>query len=198
MKTNQIRLGKPKPVRYIAPALITAVALGVMGWFVIHQQGETYWVVTTDAPVGAKLSDLPLSKVSAHFAPTQKLYLDSETYPSGYLSQPIHAGELLSVANVSDNPSTGLSRVVVSTENALSASIIASSKVQVWVATRAGNDFGPASMLLENASVVRRVEPDTVFKQQAQLVELQVADESLPALLDAMATNSAIFLIASA
>jgi hypothetical protein len=195
MNKNIIQLHKPRVASTLAISFLTALVGVTATWIYLTSQVQTYWVVNEDAPVGSELASLPLSQVSANLVANKSRYFSSDQKPAGYLNKSLRAGELISVATISELPIGEFARVVVPSASKLPSSISHLSEVEVWVASRFGNEYGPASQLLPEALVIREVTSDAMFKQQLQQVELQIETAALPAMLDAVANESAIYLI---
>ncbi|MFM6980313.1 MAG: hypothetical protein ACKOWE_02790 [Micrococcales bacterium] len=197
MATNKIQLTKKLPTKVVTAAIASILAIAAAGLWFFQSQQQTYWVVNVDAPAGSNLAELPLRQLPANLAEASKFYLAGNAKPTGFLLQPLEAGQLIATSNLSETKLGDTSKVVVSITNKLTSTIHATTQVQVWVATRFGSELAPATVLIEQAEVVRAVESDSMFQQSNPEVELQVPTDSLPALLDAMASESAIYLVAN-
>lgn len=145
---------------------------------------------------GVNVTELELVKVPANFGSLNSNYLSSNQKISGFTTAALPAGTLLTKELLSEEPGQDLVRVVVPIQATLSSAIQTASVVQVWVATKFGNDFAPADLLIEYATVVRNVNADAMLMQKQQ-VELQIASDYLAGLLDAISANSAIYIVAN-
>ena len=192
---NQVRLGRNrKPIWIIATAVISALAIAVVGQTVLKPSGH-YWVVKQDTPSGAKLAASMLEPVAADFAATSGVYLQQSQAPTGFLSHALQAGELLTANNVTKFSLQDQTRVVVTTSAGLSQRVEPGTNVQLWSASKLGNEVGAVNQLLETAEVVRLIETKGMFSQQQQQVELQIDNLELPAVLDAVASGANLYLV---
>lgn len=192
---NLVSLGRARVLPTAVIALIAALAAATTTWLVTFSQEQKYWVLVEDAPLGAQLSKLDLAQVSANLLTNQAGYLTTAKRPDGFLTRSVQAGELLSDSAITSEPIGSFARVVIPSSSSLPSTVVSGADVQIWVASRVGADFDVAAQLLQSAQVVRAVESDGIFKSQQQLVEVQVVAETLPALLDALASDSAIYLV---
>ncbi|MEO0049066.1 MAG: hypothetical protein RL556_398 [Actinomycetota bacterium] len=192
---NQVRLGRNrKPFWIIATAVISALAIAVVGQTILKSSGR-YWVVKQDTPSGARLAASMLEPVAVDLAASSGVYLQQSQAPTGFLSHALQAGELLTANNVTKFSLQDQTRVVVTTSAGLSQRVGAGTNVQLWSADKLGNEVGAVNQLLETAEVVRLIETKGMFSQQQQQVELQIDNLELPAVLDALASGANLYLV---
>lgn len=198
MKTNKVVLLNRQSPAILAIATVLSVAIGIAVssiWFLT--QNQTYWAVAEPAEIGENLEELKLMRVTADFKSTQVSYLATDRLPTGYLSEPLQAGQLIPLQSISTTAVGSYSAVVVPVKSSLSVKTVAGTTVQVWVASRFGSDFAPATLLIDKAVMIGRVGSESVFKSENLEVELQIPSEAVMAMLDAVATDSAIYLVPS-
>jgi len=199
MKTTRVIQLKRQSPAVLAGAIVAALAIGATGtWLWLSNQKQTYWAVAQPATIGTNLDEVTLVKVAADFGLTESTYLAGNQRPTGFLTQPLLQGQLLQESSISQSEVGNFSHLVVPVSSALSAKLHPGSTVQVWVATRFGSEFAPASLLTEDAIMVNQASADSVFKSATLEVEIQIPSDLIEATLDAIATESAIYLVPKA
>lgn len=86
---------------------------------------------------------------------------------------------------------------MIPVSSTLSAKLQPGSKVQIWIASKFGSEYAPADLVIESAVIVGKVSSDSVFRSDATEVEVQIPSEQIEATLDAIASESAIYLVPS-
>lgn len=192
---NLIKLGKPKVIPVTAMVIAGALLASAVTWYAVTSQEQRYWVVTSDTPLGTELSSVELNQISANLFASKNNYISSAARPEGFLTRSVRAGELLNRESISPISVGQFARIVVPSSSSLPSTLDSGVSVQVWVAENLGSEYSLATQLLDAAEVVKRVESDSMFRNAKESVEIQVAAEALPALLDALANGSAIYLV---
>ncbi len=193
MSLQRIKLGggRVRTSWVVATVLVAAAAIAIK---VLVFDGTGYWVVTTDLPAGSQLTEENLAKVQLQLGTVGSNYLAGNR-PTGYVAVGVAAGQLLAKGAVTSAQPGALVRVVVTSKTDLAGSVRGGAVVDIWAARKVENQFEPPALLVEEAGVVEIVKAKGVFSGTKQQVEVQVPAVDAPVLLDAVATDSAIFLV---
>ena len=113
------------------------------------------------------------------------------------ITKPVGAGELVPLSAVGDSAGLKMSAIVVSLAGQLPGSIEAGSLVDLWSSRENGDGaFGPPSVLVSSATVVRLVEEDgLVVNENAAAVEILVPRSRIARVLEAIANSDALSLV---
>lgn len=198
--SQRIRLGKrtnSKLLLWVIAGLVLMVAIAISALRILAVPTQHYWVVTKDVPANASLADVELRPVSLDLGTSESAYLASAQRPEGYASRAITAGEILSATAFAATANQDVSRLALELSTAISSNLRAGSIVEIWAAQKLGTDFAPVELLVPQAQVVNLAEAGTHFESENPKVEVEVDQLSLPAVLDAVATGSAIYLVAA-
>ena len=192
---NAVRLGGgSKWTKYVIGALAVAL-VAVAAKFMFMDQGR-YLVPGQTVPQGSSLATVQWGEVSANLGGLAAVYLPAGTLPTGFAASDLQAGQLVAKTAVSPWAPRQLSRVVVTSKTQLSQNVRAGASVAVWAAKKVQMAYDVPTLLVASAKVARVVQAQGVFSAQNQQVELLVNPNDAPTLLDAMAGDSAIFLVA--
>ena len=187
----QAPMGKAKLLAMIGLALCLVAVLAKVLFF----SGQAYLVLTQDLPVGASISQGSFSQVQAQLGSLGASYLTTDSKPRGYLAHAIRAGELIAHSALVAKPIAGKTRVVVTSKTLLSKAIRVGSEVEVWSVKRIDNELQPPVQLAASAIVAQLIKTEGVFANQNQQVELLVASETAPLILDSVAADASVFLV---
>lgn len=128
-------------------------------------------------------------------------YLEDGAIPRGGLvmTRTVSAGELVPASAVGNVLGTRMASIVVSVNGELARSIGEGSVVDVWSSRETDqNVFGPPSVLVPSATVVRVVQQDGVIADRAaQSVEVLVPRSKTALVLEAIANADALALVPS-
>ena len=193
MAINKVKLGGGR-VRPVWVVLTVIFAVGVLAAKALFFDGTGYWRVTTDVPPGSPLAAAGLEQVQLNLGQSAANYLTGPK-PSGYLVAGLRAGDLLPVSAVTHQVPGEQVRVVVTSKTELAKAIRGGARVDIWAARKNLNEYDPPTLLVHRAGVVGVVEQKGMFASSHQQVEVQLASDDAPALLDALASDSAIFLV---
>lgn len=178
--------------------LVAALVAGILGlgvktiWF--DTQG--YLVPDGVIPVGANLATEHFKVVRLSLGRISGNYLNSSSHPVGYASSTMEAGQLIAKSKLSPYPPQTISRLVVTNKTQLGSGIRSGATVSVWSAQRlASNQFDAPKLLVGQALVSKVIKNSAVFGGQNQQVEILVKPIQAPAILEAMASDSPIFLV---
>ena len=177
----------------LAALLIAALAIGVK---VVFLDQTRYLVPGRTVPQGSSLATVPWNEVSANLGSLSSNYVAAGVAPSGFAAEDLGRGQLVPKTSIGPWTPQQLSRVVITSKTQLSQNVVPGARVAVWAARKMQNTFDAPKLLVDSAKVAQVVKPANVFAGQSQQVELLVDPIDTPALLDAMASDSAIFLVA--
>jgi len=182
-------------VKWLAVAVVAGVVgLGVKSiWF----DQQKYLVPTTVVPQGANLAKLQWRAAPANLGSLGGKYLAAGSRPTGYALTTLFPGHLVERADVGQFAPDSLARVVVINKTQLGSGIHSGADVAIWAAARlSGNQFDAPKKLVVHAKVARLIKASAMFGSQNQQVEVLIAPIETPAVLEAMASDSAVFLVA--
>ena len=142
-------------------------------------------------------SDFVLTPV--RFDTADDLYLTPDSFPADgvLITRSIAAGELIPAAAVGTRAGVSLSSIVIEIDGTLATSIGPGAVVDVWSARQNGNgEFGPPSVLVGEASVVRLVEATGLIAGgTGQAIEVLVPKEKVAAVLESVANSDTLALV---
>ena len=115
------------------------------------------------------------------------------------VARPIGVGELVPASAIGSVDGLRLTSVVLSAGGQLGASIDAGSLVDVWASREVGSgDFGPSSVIVAGATVVRLVETESIIAGgEVTAVEVLVPKTKVARVLAAIANSDAISIVAA-
>lgn len=113
------------------------------------------------------------------------------------ITRAVASGELVPASAVGDVAGAREASIVVGVNGELARSIAEGSVVDLWSARETDNNaFGPPSVLVSSATVVRIIKPDGVIAgRPAQSVEVLVPRSKTAMVLDAIANADALSLV---
>jgi len=182
-------------LKWIALALLLGViGLGVKAiWF----DQQRYLVPAAIVPEGANLGRVKWHAVPAHLGVIGQSYLDASVRPRGYALATLFPGRLVAKDQIGSFSPESLVRVVVVNKTQLGSGIRSGAIVAIWASARLqSNQFGAPKRLVDRATVSRVIKSSAMFGSQNQQVEVLIPPIETPAVLDATASDSAIFLVA--
>lgn len=193
---NQVRLGTNRNLLRTTVAVVCVViALLVAKYFLFDEQ--RYLVPNHAVAPGEPLANVSWHSVAANLGSLGGSYLNAAGKPSGYAIASLASGQLVPKDSISPLEPGSLARVVVTTKTQLGHSIRTGAKVAVWSAPKlANNQFDAPKKIVANAIVARVLKQQAMFSAQSQQVELMISPIQTPVVLSAMASDSAIFLVA--
>ena len=200
VKVNKIRIrtgGAGKGLAIGMTLMMAAVAAAL--YFTIGGQGsQSYWVTKVDLPVGAILTGEVVALKKLSLGDSAASYLDgAQPIENLVLTQPVAKGQLIGASQFADVADQELVSIVLQPASALASRVRVGSVVNVWTTPKAASgQFELPQLLIEEAQVFDIVKPEGVFKATMPQVELRVPEQSVPALLGAMAAEDSITLIA--
>jgi hypothetical protein len=126
--------------------------------------------------------------------------LDGEIPRTGFVvTRAVSAGELVPASAVGDVAGTAWASIVVSVNGELARSVGEGSMVDLWSAKETeDNVFGPPTVLVASATVVRVIAKDGVIADRSQqAVEVLVPRTKTAAVLEAIANTDALSIVPS-
>lgn len=180
--------------------LVIASIVGVSA--VVAGSDRTVAVYAARVPLAVgdslDLADLVQTRVSLGTA--DELYLDAARLPAEGLvvTRTIAAGELIPAAAVGTHAGEAVTSIVLEVSGRLAVGLAAGSIVDVWSAAETEDGgFGPPSVLVGEAAIVRILEPTGLIQSDgAKSVEVLVPKDKVAVVLEAVANDEAISLIA--
>lgn len=199
--------GRPPRAFWFDPRFIIGIAL-----VVLSVAGVSAVVAVADTTVrvyAARSSLSPGDRVNADDFDARSVrlgslgdkYLEAGDIPqAGFVvTRAVSAGELVPVSAVGDVAATRLASIVVSVNGELARSIGEGSMVDLWSARKTDNSvFGPPSVLVSSATVVRVIAKSGVIADRAsQSVEVLVPRSKTASVLEALANADSLSLVPS-
>jgi hypothetical protein len=182
-------------VGWMAALLVLAIlGLGVKTiWF----DQTRYLVPAQIVPAGANLATQKWRAISLNLGSISGRYLNAGARPRGYARQTLPAGSLVPLSSANAAPVGALSRVVISNKTALGSGIHSGASVSIWCTPKLGaGQFDAPRQLVATATVSKVIKAASVFGSTSQQVEVLVKPEQTSVLLEAISSDSPLFLIA--
>lgn len=197
-----LRLRRP---RWRDPRLLIGIVLVLVsvlaGMLVISRLAATTTVLVarSDVVLGDELDPGDFSAVQLRLGEQTGRYASSpEQIPEGAVAtETVRAGELLPLAVIGQGEGVQLRPVVVEVDEAVAASVAPGARVELWSTPADPGDAerSPASRLVEGG-VVRSVDEGSSLGMRSKSVEVLVPAEDLPAVLEALAADDRVDVIA--
>ena len=181
---------------------LVLIAVSVLGtvFVVSAADSSTEVLVARSALVPGQMitaDDLSVSHVRLDSA--SDLYLEPTDLANDpvVVTRTVSAGELVPVAAVGAEEGLDVTTVVVDLDGQIAESIVAGTTVDLWASSQTEEGgFGPPSVIVGDATVVRLVEPaGIVVDDSAASVELLVPQDSVARVLEAAANDEALSLL---
>ncbi|MFM7029747.1 MAG: hypothetical protein ACKOWK_01600 [Micrococcales bacterium] len=184
--------GWVKPVIALVLAALIGLAVKLI-WF----DQAAYLVPVNQVPVGANLAHEQWREVHASLGQLSSQYLTSTKPPTGYATSTLDAGELVSKTAVGRFAPQTIARIVVTNKTQLGSGVKPGAIVSIWSSEKLAQGLVDSpKRIVESATVGRVIAPTGVFGAQNQQVEVLVDQAQTPQLLQAVASDSPIFLVA--
>lgn len=183
----------------IGIALVVVSVLGVLG--LVSAADRTLQVYAAASPLspGDRVDAADLVMHSVRLGEMGKKYLTRADLPKDGLvvTRPVAAGELVPASAVGTSAGLRVTSVVITVQGPLSRSVAAGAVVDLWSAREVEHGvFGPPSVLVASATVVRVIESDgLVSGGNAQGVEVLVPRAQTASVLDAIVNQNTISLV---
>ena len=183
----------------IGLALVVAAVGGV--YLIVSAADRTTAVFTarTALAVGDRVEASDFVATQVRLGGTGNLYVTPDRLPDDGLvvTRTIAAGELVPASAVGRTAGTEVTSVVVDLTSVLAANIGPGSVVDVWSARKTDqNTFGPPTVLVDQAAVVRLVEPTgLVTGDGIRSLEILVPKGAVAAVLESIANRDAVAVV---
>ena len=183
----------------IGLALVVAAVGGV--YLIVSAADRTTAVFTarTALAVGDRVKASDFVATQVRLGGTGNLYVTPDRLPDDGLvvTRTIAAGELVPASAVGRTAGTEVTSVVVELTSVPAANIGPGSVVDVWSAQKTDqNTFGPPTVLVDQAAVVRLVEPTgLVAGDGIRSLEILVPKGAVAAVLESIANRDAVAVV---
>ncbi|MBC7441798.1 MAG: hypothetical protein H7311_04635 [Ramlibacter sp.] len=183
----------------IGLALVVAAVVGVY-WIVAGSDRTTaVFAARSTLAVGDHVAASDLVTMRVRLGSTDDLYVTPDRLPQEGLvvTRTIAAGELVPASAVGRTSGAELTSLVVELTSSLAASIGPGSVVDVWSSRSTGQAaYGPPTVLVGQAAVVRLVEPAGLAAPSGiRSLEVLVPKGAVAAVLEAIANRDAIAVV---
>jgi hypothetical protein len=177
--------------------LVVASVAGVVGLVSSADRSTEVWAARSALTPGDTVAADDLVLTSVRLGDAGDLYLDDLPEAGVVVTHAVAAGELVPASAVGDVRGIDLASVVVTVGGELPQSIRAGSTVDVWAAREIeGGVFGPPSVLVSQATVVRVLEADGLAVSGTTVdIEVLVPRDAIAAVLEALANDDAMSLV---
>lgn len=183
----------------IGVGLVIVSVLGVVGVVTAADSSVLVYAARSALVPGDRVTASDLDARSVRLGSLGAQYLrDGDVPQEGFVvTRPVSAGELVPSSAVGEVAGAVGASVVVGVNGELARSISEGSVVDLWNAKETDNNlFGPPSVLVDSATVVRVIAKDGVIVDRTvQSVELLVPRTKIAAVLEAIANADALSLV---
>jgi hypothetical protein len=183
----------------IGIALVVASVAGV--WVIVSSTDRTVAVYAAKRAlaVGDRIDGSDLVATRVRLESATELYVTPDRLPDDGLvvTRTVAAGELLPASAVGTSAGASVTSVVVETRGELAGAVGAGAVVDVWAAREGERgQFGPPSVLVGEASVVRLIEPTGLIADgSGRSVEILVPKGKVAVVLESIANHDALALV---
>jgi hypothetical protein len=198
--------------------LVVVSVLGVVGLVNAANASIDVLAARSTLTPGERVHSSDLVPTSVRVSHTSTLYLSASDVPAAGLivTRAVAAGELVPDSAVGSEAGAELTSVVVSVNTALPASVAPGSRVDLWAAMQGGSDlpsgqgtdadgtepvnggagsFGPPTVLVSSAIVVRLIDQKQLVASTGSSVELLVPKADTASVLDAIANGAVLSVV---
>lgn len=183
----------------IGLVLVAVSVAGVVGIVSSVDATSPVYAARDSFSPGDRISEDDLVEVSARLVGVDDLYLVPGDIPDDGLivTKAVATGELIPSSAVGSPSGLRYASIVVTVPGQLPASIAPGSSVDVWAATEdETNLFGPPSVIVSSAIVVRLVEDEGIVAGgDTSSLELLVARSKVARVLEAIANDDALSVV---
>lgn len=203
-RRNPLRGERTPRLFWFDPRFLIGVGLvivSVVGVYAIVYLTDTtveVYTATTQLSPGDRLVASELTTAHVRLGDVENRYLTPSDVPADGLvvTRQVAIGELIPSAAVGSAAGVRVASVVVTVAGQLSQSIGPGALVDMWSAKAEDRSvFGPPSVLVGGATVVRVVEASGLIAERGQGVEVLVPRERVARVLEALANGDAIALV---
>lgn len=180
--------------------LVLASVAGVVGLVAAQDRSITVYTAAEPLVAGSRVTPADVVARKVRLGGSADLYLTGRPPAAGYVAtRTIAAGEMVPLSALGTEASVDVAAVVVNLSTKPAGSVGPGSVVDLWAAPKTGaaNTFGPPSVLVTGATVVRLVKPEGLVATSRQdTIEVQVPRDDVAGVLQAVADESAVSAVA--
>jgi hypothetical protein len=203
-RSKNVRRGERTPRSFwfdprfgIGVGLVLVSILGVLWIVATADRTVSVYSAQSELSPGQRIHASDLVVESVRLGGAGDKYLTRADVPDAGLlvTRSVAAGELVPVSAVGTG-GADVASVVVSVNGQLPQSVQPGTVVDLWSAREVEQGaFGPPSVLVASATVVRLIEPDGFVAGDARSVELLVSRSKTAGVLEAVANQDAMSLV---
>jgi len=199
-----VRTGKRKAFAFdprlaIGLLLVVASVAGVVAIVSAADTSVQVYAARDPLAPGDRITSDDLEARSVRLDAAGTLYLEPGDVPgTGFVvTRSVAEGELVPASAVGSVDGLRLTSVVLTLSSPLAASVQPGSVVDIWAAEEVENGhFGPPTVIVPGATVVRLVESDSIVAaDQATGIEVLVPKSKIARVLEALANDDAISVV---
>ncbi len=182
----------------IGVGLVVVSVLGVGAVVTAADDGVRVYAARAALSPGDRVAEADLVERTVRLGEAAGKYLTRRDLPGGGLvvTRAVAAGELVPASAVGDGAGVRLASVVVAMHGQLPRSVGPAAVVDLWSARATdAEDYGPPSVLVSGATVVRVIEQDGIVAGSGESVEVLVPRPRIARVLEAIADEDAISLV---
>lgn len=182
----------------IGIGLVIASVVGVYAIVVGTDTTVAVYTASSQLSPGDRVLASDLSTARVRLGEASRSYLTPSDVPSTgvVVTREVAAGELVPRTAVGDSSSLRVASVVVTIAGQLPQSVGPGSVVDVWSAEEGERSiFGPPSVLVGSATVVRITDSSGLISQRGKSVEILVPRDRVARVLEAVANGDAVALV---
>ncbi len=198
-RTERARRGVPvDPRLIIGVVLVVASVAGVYAVVTSTDRSVLVLAAATTVSPGDRIYAEDLRPTSVRLGDASEHYLVSGDVPADGLlvTRSVAEGELVPRSAVGSSASIRFASIVVTVSVRLSKSIAPGAVVDVWAAAETEHGvYGPPTVLVGSATVVRVVESGGIIADQGGGVEVLIPRARIARVLEAVANGDAISLV---
>jgi hypothetical protein len=183
----------------IGLVLVVASVVGVWAIVAATDRSVTVYAARGALSVGDRIDAADLTVARVRLDSAGQMYVTPKRMPVDGLvvTRTVAAGELVPVSAVGTQAGASVTSVVVAVQSKLAGSLGPGSVVDVWGAREtAQGQFGPPSVIVGSASVVRVIESTGLIADgKGQSVEILVPKGKVATVLESIANQDSIALV---
>jgi hypothetical protein len=187
------------PRLVIGLALVAGAVAGVYAVVTAADTSVQVYVARAALAPGDRITETDLRVASVRLDAATELYLAPGDIPSEGLivTRSVTPGELVPTQAIGSTDGLRLTSVVLAVTGALASAIDSGSTVDIWAAREGdAGEFGPPSVMVSSATVVRLVETQSIVARgETTAVEVLVPKTRVARVLQAIANDDAISIV---
>jgi len=194
----------PRSRRWLDPRLAIGIGLVVVSlvgvWLVVDTatRSTPVYAAATTLSAGDRLDASDLVVVQARLGDARERYVADGALPAdgAVVTRTVLAGELVPQSAIGRAEEVDAGSVVIESDTALPEAVTDGAIVDVWAAEPdEGGSFGPPSVIVDGASVVRVVESDGLVGSDGATVEILVPAGKIASVLASISRGDAISIV---